>query len=339
MALVVHPHFHHHRTGVTTHTSSIIPPLMAHAEVRWTGRLLPEALPRMTLREVWRRSRTEQVVWHAHRNNELLFGVLLRCFRPKLRVVFTRHGSYPPSSFTRWIARLSDELITLNAENAGWMALPSTVIPHGVDLQRFRPPARPREEAWAALGLDGRFGVGVVGRIRQNKGQADFVAAIAPLLSRFPDWRAALVGLAQGGDLAWAAALKAQTGGALLLPGEQRDVVPWYQGLTVLVNPSHGESFGLTLIEGMAAGCCVVASRLFHVPGLIEHGRTGFLYEPRDVAALRDLLEPLLREPQRALEVGRNAAEEARARFGIDGEAKKIAEVYARALERAPRSP
>ncbi len=315
--LVVHPHFHHRHTGVTTHTAAIIPALSPHAEVRWTGRLLPEALQRTRIADVWERAKTEPVIWHAHRNNELLLGLALRLFRPKLKVVFTRHGSYPPSAFTKAIARKADRLITLNEENAGWMQAASTVVPHGVELARFRPPVD-RAAAWKALGLGGAYGVGVVGRIRENKGQQDFASAIGPLLTAHRDWRAVLVGRG---------ALEEK--GELILPGEQADIVPWYQGLSVLVNPSHGESFGLTLIEGMAAGCCVVSTRLFHTPGLIEHGRTGFLYAPRDVKGLREILQLLMKEPARAAAVGAAAAEEARARFGIEREAAAIATVYA----------
>lgn len=332
MALVVHTHFHHHHTGVTTHTTSIIPPLAAHGEVRWLGRLLGDALPRVTLAEIWRRTRAEKVIWHAHRNHELLLGALLRLLRPRLRVVFTRHGGNRPSAYTRLLARWADELVTLNPENASWMSLPSTVVPHGVDLQRFRPPPGGREASWAALGVGGRHGVGVVGRIRANKGQGDFVDAVAPRLLRFPEWRAVLIGLARGADAAWAEGLRQKTGGALALPGEQEDIVPWYQGLSILVNPSHGESFGLTLIEGMAAGCCVVATKLSHVPTLIEHGRTGFLFEPHDVQGMGALLERLMGDLELARRVGLNAAEEARARFGIAREAAELARVYERAL-------
>ncbi len=327
MLLVVHPHFHHRHTGVTTHTAAIIPALQPHAEVKGIGRLLPDALPRSVLSEVWRRSRHEPVVWHAHRNNELLLGLLLKLFRPKLKVVFTRHGSYPPSAFTRLIARRADALITLNAQNAGWMRAVSTVVAHGVDLARFKPPEDSRAAAWARLGLGGQLGIGVVGRIRPNKGQQDFVEAVGPLLAQSPQWRAVLVGRA---DRAWLDTLNATAGGALLLPGEQTQIVPWYQGLSVLVNPSHGESFGLTLIEGMAAGCCVVSTRLFHTPGLIEHGRTGFLYEPRDVNGLREILKMLMANPNRAIDVGLAAAEEARSRFGIEREASAIAQIYER---------
>lgn len=318
--LVVHPHFHSRHTGVTTHTAAIIPALAPHAEVRWTGQLLPAALPKAGMGEVWDRARREPVIWHAHRNNEVLLGLWLRLFRPQLKVVFTRHGSYPPSGFTRWLARRADALITLNAENAGWMKTASTVVGHGVDLQRFRPAEGGRAAAWARLKVGGAHGIGVVGRVRENKGQQDFADAVAPLLT--PDWRAVLIG---------AGALGRPVEG-VAAAGEQADVVPWYQGLTVLVNPSHGESFGLTLIEGMAAGCCVVSTRLFHTPGLIEHGRTGFLYEPRDVPGLRAVLKELMADPARAERIGAAAAEEARARFGIAREAEAIAQVYARVV-------
>lgn len=308
---------------------SIIPALRSYVDARGLGSMLPQSIPRARVSEILGRAGREPVIWHAHRNNELLLGVVLRLLRRKLRVVFTRHGSYPPSRFTQWIGRWADALITLNPENASWMPMPSTVIPHGLDLTRFAPPLD-RRVAWERLGLGGRRGIGVVGRVRVNKGQADFVDAIAPLIPKFPEWRAVLVGLAKGPDVPWAKSLQQKTGGRLTLAGDQKDVVPWYQGLSILVNPSHGESFGLTLIEGMATGCCVVASRLYHVPDLIEDGRTGYLFPGRDVKALGDLLQMLMREPHRAEEVGRNAAEAARARFGIDREARAITEVYAR---------
>lgn len=335
MALVVHPHFHHRATGVTRHTFGIVPRLSGH-EVVCVGRLIPPGLPRLELAQVLERARREDVVWHAHRNNELLYGLYLRARRPRLKVVATRHGSYPPSAYTRWLSRQADALITLNAENAGWMQQPSVVVPHGVDTARFSPPAD-RAKAFAALGLGGAHGLGVVGRVRENKGQLDFAQAVGPLLPAFPAWRAALVGLVKPEDRAYAESAKAATQGALVLAGEHQDIERWYQGLSVVVQPSHGESFGLTFLEGMASGCCVVSAKLFHLPDFIEHGRTGFLYPPRDVAALRAILELLLADPARAAEVGARAAAVARARFGIEHEAKAIEAVYAQVLAGRPR--
>jgi len=98
----------------------------------------------------------------------------------------------------------------------------------------------------------------------------------------------------------------------------------------VLVQPSRRESFGLVVLEAMAAGCCVVAANLGHLPPLIEHGRTGFLYPPGDAQALAAQLEPLLTDPLRAEAVGRAAAAEVRARHGVTEEVANLRALYGR---------
>lgn len=325
--LVVHPHFHPRRTGVTSHTEGVVKALLPLCEVKAMGELLPPELPHVTLREVLRRARGERVVWHAHRNNELLLGLVLRALRRNLKLVYTSHGSYAPGWFTRLLVRFVDGLVTLNDVAAQWVRWPSTIVRHGVSTERFHPP-EDRGAAWQALGLGGRHGVGVVGRIRTDKGQGDFVEALTPLLDRFPEWTPVLVGLAKPLDRGWADGLVAKTGGRLKLPGEQQDITPWYRGLTVFVMPSHAESFGLVLLEAMASGCCVVASRLPHVPRYVEDGVTGFTFAPRDVDGLRRILEDLLAHPEKAAAVGRRAAEAVRQKFGIDQEARQLLEVY-----------
>jgi mannosyltransferase len=331
MPLVVHPHFHRRRTGVTAHTERIVSELGQLMETRALGKHLAEDVPRIAWGELWRRLRTEPLIWHAHRNNEMLLGLLLRLLGRRVRLVYTRHGSFPPSRFTRFLGRRAERVVTLGAQGAEWMDQPSTIVPHGVDLTRFTPPAD-RAAAWSALGLGGRYGVGVVGRVRPMKGQGDFVEALRPLLPGFPEWRAVLVGLVKPRERAWAQGLRASTDNALVLAGEHAHVAPWYQGLSVVVQPSHGESFSLVMLEAMASGCCLVMTRLPHVPHFVEHGRTGLLYEPGDVAALREHLRLLLREPERARLLGQNAAEECRARFGVVHEARALARVYAEAL-------
>ena len=105
-------------------------------------------------------------------------------------------------------------------------------------------------------------------------------------------------------------------------------IEPWYQGLSILVHPSYLEGYSLVHVEAMASGCCVVASRLKYLDTLIEHGRTGFFFEPGDVKGMRELLDMLMREPERAREVGRNAAEHARSRCGIEHEAHALRDLY-----------
>jgi mannosyltransferase len=326
-ALVVHPHFHRRYTGITRHVENVVPELARELETRAIGSHFGASLPRIHWGELLGRLRREPVVWHAHRNNEMLVGMLLRLWGRQVRLVFTRHTSKAPSTFTRWLARSADALVALTSEVAEAMGMPSTIVSHGIDLARFQPPAD-REEAWRKLGLGGRYGVGVVGRIRKEKGQGDFIEAIRPLLPTAPEWRAVLVGLAKGAEQQWVESLSQGLGDRLVLAGEQSVIQPWYQGFSILVHPSYLEGYSLVHVEAMASGCCVVASRLKYLDTLIEHGRTGFFFEPGDVRGMRELLAMLMREPERALAVGRNAAEHARSHCGIAHEAHALRDLY-----------
>lgn len=326
--LVIHPHFHPRRTGVTTHTESLVTALAPHTEVFAVGRTLQSRIPQMRWGELFSRLRREAVIWHAHRNNELLFGFLLRLFAKKLHIVFTRHGSYPPSGITRLIAPRADKLITLGEHGRKMMPTQSEVIPHGIPYERF-PLPKDRQALWRGHRLGGEFGIGVVGRIRPNKGQGDFVKAVTPLLEELPAWRAVLVGLVKRRWVRWADSLRAATGDKLVLAGEHANVLPWYQSFTVVVLPSHAESFGLVMLEAMASGCCLVATELPHVKQYVEHGRTGFMYPVGDADALQKILRELMNDPAKARAIGEAAAREVRERFGIDHEAAAMQRLYA----------
>jgi mannosyltransferase len=254
-----------------------------------------------------------------------------------VKVAFTRHSSRPPSWPTRVLARRADLRVSLTPEVAGALGMSSTVVGHGVDLRRFSPPGD-RAAAWRALGLGGERGIGVVGRLRPAKGQEDFARAVAPLLERSPGWTAVLVGETKARDVPWAQSLEALApAGRLKRVGVQRDAAPWYRGLTIAVQPSREEALSLVLLEAMASGCCAVASSLPYAREAVEHGRTGFLYPPGDVEALRAILAEVLASPGRAEEIGRAAAEEARARLGVEREAARLAEAYRALFGAQPR--
>jgi len=320
MSSVVLLHFHGRRTGVTRHVEDVARRLPA--EVTGWGPL--EGIEWLPWRGLLARARSEPLVVHAHRNLELLAALLLRAVRPSVRIVYTRHSAGRPSRWTRFLARRADTRVVLTRVALRELGMSAEVLPHGVDVQRFSPPAD-RAEAWRALGSGGTHGVGAVGRVRPSKGQQDLAAAWAVLGQRASRWRAVVAGLVTRRWRRFADGLA-----GLELLGELDDVRALYRGLTVLVQPSRQESFSLVLLEAMASGCCVVAAALPHYPELVEHGATGYLYRAGDVPGLVAVLEPLLAEPSRAEAVGRAAANEVRARWTLDGEVQALRGLYAR---------
>jgi mannosyltransferase len=325
---LVHLHLHRRRTGVTRHVEDVVRALAPRGASAW-GWALGADVPRVRFWDVWQASRRGGLLLHAHRNVELLLALLLRGAGKSVRVVWTRHAAGRPGRWTRLLARGADARVTLSLEGQAALGLPSTVIPHGVDIDAFRPPAD-RARAWKALGVGGERGVAVVGRIRWAKGQGEAVAALARVLPSAPTWHAVLVGKARGVDTAWLRTLLSAGAGKVTAVGEQRDIRPWYQGATLLVQPSHAEGFSLVLLEAMAAGCCVVAARLPHYRALLEDGKTGFTFPVGDAAALAEVLTPLLAEPMRAEAVGRAAAEAIRRDHPLAQEVASLEHLYQR---------
>lgn len=328
---VVHAHLHRRFTGVGRHVVSVLPLLAEQVDSFVFGKVPGQLLPTISLRQIWSRGHAQILLWHAHRNIEILLGLLLRLLLPRVVVVVTRHSATLPSAWTRWLFSRADRVIALSwagAEQlAGQLARQPVVIGHGVDLTQFYPP-QDRAQDWAQLEQGGRLGIGVVGRVQPSKGPQDFVAAVASLLENDDSLRAVLVGLVKPQQQAWAEDLREQGGANLILAGAQEDVAAWYRGLSVVVMPSQSEGFGLSIIEAMACACCVVSTKLPHMDELIDAGRSGLLYAPGDVGALQDILQNLIENPQRRRELGAAAAKEARARFSLQAEVAALLSLY-----------
>lgn len=325
--LVVHTHLHRRRTGVTSHVEAVAARLAEDTEVRILGHGVDPALPRIGPHTLWRRSRREPVVVHAHRNPEVLLVLLLKLLGARLRLVITRHGAGAPSWLTRALLRRADRVVALTRLAQAALPVPSRVIPHGVDTARFFPPDD-RARAPTAAGPAPEPTVGVVGRIRPQKGQGDFVEAFARVAPAHPGARALLLGLAKPAEQGFLASLLARGGERVAHRGPTDDVAPLYRTLDVVVQPSHAESFSLVLLEAMASGCCVIAARLPHYPELLEDGVTGLFYPVGDVAALATQLSRVLGDPALVRRLGDAAAAHARAHHGLDTQVRALRALY-----------
>src|SRR4030081_3126918 len=227
-----------------------------------------------------------------------------------------------------------DAIIATSDISGSFLKVQATVIPHGVDTGRYAPPAN-RAAAFAEAGLPGRYAIGCFGRVRAQKGSDVFVDAMCRLLPRHPDFTAVMVGAVTPVQTLFANDLGKRIEAAglhsrIVITGELgiEDVQRWDQRLAVDAFPPRNEGFGLTLIEAMSAGAALVASRAGAAELVVEDGVTGVLTPPGDADALVAALEPLMRDPASAAEMGERGRARVLEKFSLDAEANRIAEVY-----------
>ena len=331
------PNLHRRYSGVTATNRMVAPKLARLFRAAWLGPDAPEGIARMgtaDLMKLWRRRRP--LIWHARRNNEMIAGVLLRSLGWPLKLVFTSAAQRHHSWITRWLIRQMDAIIATSDISASFLKRGATVIPHGVDTETYAPPES-RAAAFAEAGLPGRYAIGCFGRVRAQKGSDVFVDAMCRLLPRYPDFTAVLVGAVTPEQTAFANDLKERIEQAglqsrIVITGElpTEEVQRWYRRLTIYAFTSRNEGFGLTLIEAMAVGAALVASRAGAAELVVEDGVTGMLTPPGDVEALVAALEPLMRDPASAAAMGARGRTRVLEKFSLDAEASRIADVYRR---------
>ncbi|MBI5263812.1 MAG: glycosyltransferase family 4 protein [Bradyrhizobium sp.] len=329
------PNLHRRYSGVTATNRMVAPKLARLFRAAWFGSHAPDGIARMGVADLltlWRRQRP--LIWHARRNNEMIVGVILRALGWPFKLVFTSAAQRHHTWITRWLIRRMDAIIATSDVSASYLKCEAIVIPHGVDTDVYAPPAD-RAAAFAESGLPGRYAIGCFGRVRAQKGSDVFVNAMCRLLPRYPDFTAVLVGAVTPEQLAFANELNKRIEAAglksrIVITGELaiEQVQRWYQRLTIYAFASRNEGFGLTLIEAMSVGAALVASRAGAAELVVEDGVTGVLMPPGDVEAMVAALEPLMRDPQAAVAMGQRARERVLAKFSLDAEAGRIAQVY-----------
>ena len=113
----------------------------------------------------------------------------------------------------------------------------------------------------------------------------------------------------------------------------RQELLREYARCSVVALASVEENAPMALIEGMAAGNPVVATRVGGVPDLVDEGETGYLVPPRDPAALAERLGDLLRDPAKRARMGAVARERARERFGLEEIARAYHDLYDATLD------
>jgi glycosyltransferase involved in cell wall biosynthesis len=204
---------------------------------------------------------------------------------------------------------------------------------NGVDTDSFHRAAGPRPEALPA----GEFTIGVVCAMRPEKELDMLLGAFARFRRREgPALRLVLVGDGPMREPLRRQAAELGIDGQCLFQPTTADVAPWLAALDVFVLPSRSEALSNSLMEAMACGCCVLASRVGGNSELVEDEVTGLLFDSGDVDGLAARLHRVVADPPLRHRLAANAVERMRERFSIRASVARMQEIYAEALGQEP---
>ncbi len=226
---------------------------------------------------------------------------------------------------------------------------------NGVDTDIFRPAETPAAD-------DGERRILFVGRVSPEKGIHTLIEAFGEICRRHPGARLALAGprtilphryLVGLSDDPRVRSLSAYYDGTItrdyqhhldalvirggmtgrvefLGPLPHHELVSRYRNAHVVVNPSYSETFGISIVEGMACGIPVVGTRIGGMQETIVDGRTGLLVEAGEADALADAVCRLLDRPDHAAALAVAGRERAKTTFSWRARAQRLLDVYHR---------
>lgn len=310
--------------------------ILQHGVGRWPSRLLHGLVLPLRAGVLILKVRPSLI----HANNAIAcraFVPFALLFRIPIIVHF-RNSSIPPRT---GLFALAADLFACVSRSTRDYVIPmgkmrrSTVVYDALDMERF---SRSSElSAMEALVFPiGTIVVGMVGRLTMQKGQIDFIAMAHEISGLFPNVvfvHAGGIPKESGSDpyqriLISRSVELVKRGKFIWLP-YINDVAPFWAGVDIAVVPSAGpEALGRVVIEAMAMGRPVVASRSGGPEEIIEDKVTGRLYKMGDVAELTLKIKGLLEDMASAKSMGRTARDTARYRFGRKEYTSRIVHLY-----------
>lgn len=279
-------------------------------------------------------------VFHARRNDEMIQALLLKkVFRCPIRIVFTSTAQRYHSGFTKWLMAQMDAVISTCEAAAKYLETPpKTIIHHGIDAQQYHPEENKGElfkQLGQELGFEGEYGIGIFGRVREQKGVHLFVRAAIKAFKKHENYTAIITGAISTDNQSFVDQLKQEIQEhsmqkRIIFLGEQpfNKIPELMRSVSVLAALSDNEGFGLTPLEGLASGAAVLTTTAGAWPEIVENGVNGYIVDINDQEAVTQRLCTLLSSPQALKKMalqGRKQIEEA---YTVEQEAQALCEFY-----------
>lgn len=283
---------------------------------------------------------------HTHSSKGGILGRLAAKIAGVPHIIHTPHGHVfygHFGTFASWVflwvekifSRFTDRMVALtDGEKSDYVNLsvcaPGKLlkIHSGVDVEKFMHTNGNRVEKRRSLGLDQNEAViGFVGWLLPIKGPDYLLKAMDYVWQGHPEASLVLVGKGDMDVDLRAEAQRKNTNGKVKFLGWREDIAEIMPLFDMLVLPSLNEGMGRVLVEAMAAGKPVVASRVGGIPDLVRNDETGYLVPPADEKALAGGIKKLLDDPAKAKQMGQRGKEYCH-QFSLEAMIEKLDDLY-----------
>jgi len=271
-------------------------------------------------------------ILHIHTPHAHTIGLLASKLAPAVRLVVSRRVDFVP--IRNWLSSWKyahPGVQYLAVSEAVRQVLIASGVPaqrvqtahSGIDLRRFAV-VQPAPSLFPA----GTRIIGTVGHLAGHKGHRYLLEATALLVREEPR-----LGVVIAGDGALRTELEAQAAALGLathvrFTGFRRDILALMQDFEIFVFSSYLEGLGTAILDAMALGKPVVATRAGGIPEAVQDGMTGLLVPPRDPQALAEAIRSLLRHPEQAKALGEAGRKRVEHYFTVERMACQTLQVY-----------
>lgn len=208
------------------------------------------------------------------------------------------------------------------------------VINNGIDVNKLQAPSPQRKtEIKTTLGLGEGPVIGIVARLSDVKGHKYLIDAMKEVLASEPNAQLLIIGEGREKERLVRLARNLGITQSVFFVPEVSDTKDLLSVMDVFVMPSLKEGLGLALMEAMASGLPVVGSNVGGIKTLIKDGINGLLVEPTDIKGISGAISELLRNPQRAREMGAQARNFINENFSQDKMVIETEKVYLNVLK------
>lgn len=292
------------------------------------------------LADVLEHRRIDVLHTHDHRSNFVGYWATRRRPTP---IVVTSHQPLRRYWWLRHVEILDDHLIRrfdrilpvaravadeILAKRPDLLPRVVTVL-NGVDLDLFKVQGRARRDIRAELGIpDEAFLCVTVGRLMEDKGLTYLLDAHQQIARAGVEVHQLLVGIGPQMEMLQRRVRQLGLEHRIRFAGHRRDVPELLHGCDLLVVSSLSEGLSVAIVEGMAAGLAVVATRVGGNHEIVVDDETGLIVAPRDPQGLANAVVTLAKDPQRREAMGRRGHQLAFEKWSVERMVREYEGVY-----------